>query len=258
MEHAVSTGPMASGSVQVRRVGTLQAFHWLGLGWSDFISNPVPSISHGLILAAIGWLVLFLCSTQIELLALAVSGFLLVGPIFGAGFYALSRLRADGEKADFDKSLDTAMKNIGSLARLGVILGIIAIAWAFVSRGLLLEAFNGELAATEVSFYRTVVEWPHQEFFMTYMATGAVLALVAFVISAVSAPMIFDRGGSTRLAIMVSIKAVARNPLAMAVWAALIVALTAIGFATFMAGLVVTLPLIGHATWHAYRDLVSG
>jgi len=258
MEHAVSTAPVASENERIRQVGALQAFHWLRLGWSDLVGNPAPSISHGLILAAIGWLVLFLCSTQIELLALAISGFLLVGPIFGAGFYALSRLRAAGEKAEFDKSLDAAMKNIGSLTRLGVILGIIAVVWAFISRGLFLEAFHGELPATEINFYRTVVEWPHQAFFVTYMATGAVLAVIAFVISAVSAPMIFDRGGSTRHAIMISIKAVAKNPLAMAIWAALIVGLTAIGFATFMAGLVITLPLIGHATWHAYRDLVSG
>ncbi len=69
--------------------------------------------------------------------------------------------------------------------------------------------------------------------------------------------MLFDRGGSTRHAIMISIKAVLRNPLAMAIWAAIIVVLTAIGFATFMAGLIVTLPLVGHATWHAYKDLVS-
>ena len=69
--------------------------------------------------------------------------------------------------------------------------------------------------------------------------------------------MLFDRGGRTRQAIVTSIRAVMANPLAMVIWAATIVLLTAIGFATFMAGLVVTLPLIGHATWHAYQDLVS-
>ena len=257
MEHAVNTTDAVSAGEHIKHVGPMRAFYWLKLGWTDLMRNPLPSMSQGLILAAMGWLIIVICSTQIELLSLAISGFLLVGPIFGAGFYALSRLQANGTKADFDTSLDAALKNIGSLARLGGILAIIAVAWGFVSRTLFQQAFGDQLPEVQVSFYRTIVEWQNPEFFVTYVSTGAVLAVIAFVISAVSAPMIFDRGGSTWRAILVSVKAVATNPLALAVWAMLIVALTAVGFATFMAGMVITLPLIGHATWHAYRDLVS-
>ena len=76
------------------------------------------------------------------------------------------------------------------------------------------------------------------------------------MLSAVSAPMIFDRAVDTNTAILTSFKAVAGNPAAMAVWAALIAALTTIGFATFLFGLAIVLPLLGHATWHAYRDLI--
>ena len=92
---------------------------------------------------------------------------------------------------------------------------------------------------------------------MTYLGTGAILALVAFVVSAVSAPMIFDRPTDTGTAVLTSLKAVAVNPAAMAVWAALIALLTAIGFATFLFGLAIILPWVGHATWHAYRELVA-
>ncbi len=257
MEHAVGTNPAPSASEEVRHVDAMRAFYWLEKGWADLMHNPVPSLSHGLILMALGWLIIVLCSSQVELLSLAVSGFLLVGPIFGAGFYALSRLRAKGEKAEFDKSLDAAMKNIGSLSRLGGILAVVAILWGVVSSALFQQAFGDEMPEVQISFYRTIVDWQDPGFFVTYVASGAILAALAFVISAVSAPLLFDRGGSTRHAIMISVKAVTRNPLAMAIWAALIVALTALGFATFMAGLIVTLPLIGHATWHAYRDLVS-
>jgi len=257
MEHAVHTTHAAPAGEAIRHVGVVRAFYWLGLGWNDLIKNPLPSISQGLILAAMGWLIIVICSTQIELLALAISGFLLVGSIFSAGFYALSKLRASGAKVDFDSSLDAAVKNIGSLARLGGILAIVAIAWGFISRALFQQAFGDQMPEAQVSFYRTIVDWQYPGFFVTYVTTGAVFAVIAFVISAVSAPMIFDRGGSTRHAIMVSVKAVAANPLPMAVWAILIVGLTAVGFATFMAGLVVTLPLIGHATWHAYKDLLE-
>ncbi len=257
MEHAANTVESLSTGENIKHVGILRAFHWLELGWDDMIHNPVPSVSQGLILAAMGWLVMLLCSSQIELLALSVSGFLLVGPIFGAGFYALSRLRARGEKAEFDSALDEALKNVGSLARLGLILAIIVVAWGFVSSLLFEQAFGSQPPEVQVSFYRTIVDWPYSGFAVTYIATGAILAVLAFILSAISAPMIFDRGDSTRHAVMTSIKAVALNPLPMAVWAALIAGLTMIGFATFMAGLVVTLPLIGHATWHAYRDLLS-
>lgn len=257
MEQALDSGHTGSTDEQIKRVSALRAFHWLKLGWQDLTANPLPSMFHGLILGAIGWLIIVICSTQVELLALAISGFLLVGPIFGAGFYALSRLRGRGEKADFDRSLDAAMKNTGSLARLGGILALIAIAWGLISSALFRQAFGTDMPEVQVNFYRTIVEWPQPDFLVSYVASGAVLAALAFVISAVSAPMLFDRGGRTRQAIVTSIRAVMANPLAMVIWAATIVLLTAIGFATFMAGLVVTLPLIGHATWHAYQDLVS-
>lgn len=257
MEHAVSSGQAGPANEQVRHVGVMRAFSWLEKGWGDLAANPIPSLSHGLILMSMGWLIIVICSTQIELLSLSVSGFLLVGPIFGAGFYALSSLRASGQKAGFDDSLDAAMKNMRSLVRLGWILAVIAVLWGAISSALFRQFFGEDLPEVQISFYRTIVDWQESGFFMRYVASGAILAVVAFAIAAVSAPMLFDRGGSTRHAIMISIKAVARNPLAMAVWAAIIVFLTAIGFATFMAGLIVTLPLIGHATWHAYKDLVS-
>ena len=257
MEHLVNTAQTVSTGAVVKRVNITRPFHWLGLGWEDLRRNPFPSISHGLILAALGWLVIVICSTQIELLALAVSGFLLVGPIFGAGFYALSRLRANGQKADFDTSFDAAVKKIGSLARLGGVLAIIAIAWAVVSGWMFQQEFGDQLPEIEISFYRTIFEWHNPGFFVIYLATGAILAVLAFMVSVVSAPMIFDRGGSTWAAIVTSVKAVATNPLTMALWAALIVALIVFGFATLMAGLVIVLPLIGHATWHAYKDLVA-
>lgn len=257
MEHSIGSDQAASTGAVVKRVNLTRAFHWLALGWDDLISNPFPSISHGLILAALGWLIIVICSTQIELLALAFSGFLLVGPIVSASFYALSRLRANGQAANFDTSLDAAAKNIGSLTRLGGILAAITVMWGIVSGWLFLQEFGEQLPAVEVSFYRTVLEWGNSGFFLIYLATGAILAVLAFIVSAVSAPMIFDRGGSTSAAILTSIKAVVINPLPMALWAALIAALTIFGFATLMAGLVIVLPLIGHATWHAYKDLVE-
>jgi len=244
------------GLPRVARVGTLQPLHWLARGWKDFTTNPGPSVAHGLILVALGWLILLMCSTQIDVFAAAVSGFLLMGPVFGAGFYELSRLRAAGQRATFDASLDGALRNGKSLARLGLLLAILTIGWVLISRLLFVQALDGTLPSIRDTFYQTIMDWDYYEFLATYLSTGAVFAMVAFIVSAVSAPMIFDRAADTRTAILTSIKAIGTNPSAMIVWAALIAGLTAIGFGTFLLGLVIVLPVLGHATWHAYRDLI--
>ena len=88
-------------------------------------------------------------------------------------------------------------------------------------------------------------------------AVGSVFALVTFAFSAFSLPMICDRDADAITAVVTSVNAVLRNKRAMAVWIVLIVALTAIGFATALLGLVVTIPLLGYATWHGYRDTVD-
>ena len=241
---------------QVARVEPQRALRWLKLGWEDFRHNPGPSIAHGLLLVAMGWLILLFCSTDIDLLAAAVSGFLLVGPVFGAGFYELSRLRETGQAATFDASIEGAVRNGKSLASLGLVLAILAITWVLLSSLLFASAFGGSLDSVRDNFYRTILEWNYTGFLLTYMTTGAVLALLAFALSAVSAPMLFDRGVDTKTAMLTSVKALGTNPAAMMVWAALIAVLTAIGFAPFMLGLVIILPILGHATWHAYRDLI--
>jgi uncharacterized membrane protein len=137
-----------------------------------------------------------------------------------------------------------------------LLLAILAIAWVLISRLLFVQALGGTLPSVRDTFYQTIVDWDYYELLVTYMSTGAIFAVVAFIVSAVSAPMIFDSAAGTRTAILTSIKAVGTNPSAMIVWAAVIAGFTAIGFATFLFGLVIVLPVLGHATWHAYRDLI--
>ena len=90
---------------------------------------------------------------------------------------------------------------------------------------------------------------------LIYVAIGGVLAIVVFVLSAISIPMLLDRDVDQYTAMATSLVAVGRNIPAMTVWAVLIVALTALGLATFMIGMIFIFPILGHATWHAYRDL---
>ena len=92
---------------------------------------------------------------------------------------------------------------------------------------------------------------------IVYFAAGAMFATLVFAVSVVSVPMMLDRGNDAISAAILSVQVLGRNPAAMAVWALAIVLLTGIGLATAFAGLVVTMPVIGHATWHAYRDCVA-
>ena len=241
---------------QVTHVAPLRPLLWLRLGWDDLRHKPGPSIAHGLLLVMIGWLIVLFFSAQIDLLAAAVCAYALVGPIFAAGFYELSRLRAAGLPASFDASLDGALRNGRRLAMLGLVLAVLVVAWVWLSGLLFARAFDGVPPSIGDNLYRTVLDWNYAGFWVSYLSTGAILALLAFLVSAISAPMIFDRATRTGTAILTSLKAVAINPVAMAVWAALIALLTAIGFATFLLGLAIILPWLGHATWHAYRDLI--
>jgi uncharacterized membrane protein len=192
------------------------------------------------------------------MLAAAISGFLLVGPVFAAGFYELSRLRGAGEAGTFDRAIQGAVRKAKALASLGLLLAVIAIAWVWVSTLLFERAFGaGAIPPARWGSYQTVVDWNiGTGFLLTYLLTGAVFALIAFVLSSVSAPMMFDRSISMPSAVVVSARVTAANPVSMAVWAILVAVLTIIGFATMLFGLIVVLPVLGHATWHAYRDLI--
>jgi uncharacterized membrane protein len=95
-------------------------------------------------------------------------------------------------------------------------------------------------------------------FFAIGTVVGSLFALVTFAASAFSLPMLIDRRVDSVTAVVTSVNAVLRNKKVMLVWAAIIVASVAIGFATALIGLIVTMPLIGHASWHAYREAIDG
>jgi uncharacterized membrane protein len=95
------------------------------------------------------------------------------------------------------------------------------------------------------------------EFLGVYFGIGLIFATLVFAASVVSIPLMLDRNQDAISSMLASFGALARNPGAMIVWALLIAGLTIIGFLTFHVGLVVLMPIVGHATWHAYRDLVE-
>ena len=140
------------------RVPPLRPLRWLALGWDDLRHKPGPSVAHGLLLVMIGWLILLFCSMQVDLLAAAVSAYLIVGPVIGAVFYELSRLRSRGERVSFDASIDGALKNGRRLASLGLVLAGLAIAWVVISGLLFRGAYGGAPPSLDDVFYWSVFD----------------------------------------------------------------------------------------------------
>jgi uncharacterized membrane protein len=240
----------------IRRVAPGAAFGWLACGWHDLRRAPGASLSYGLAFALMGALIVFVFRNAYELTSALTAGFLLVGPFLATGFYDISRRLERGAPV---RLLDTATAwraNPGAFSLFALVLTIIMLIWARASLVTFALFFSSGMPTLQ-SFLAQVVSVDHLDFLATYVAVGALFATIVFAVSVVSVPMMLDRGTDTIVAALTSVRALFANPLPLLVWAVLIVVIVGAGFATFFAGLLVAVPVIGHATWHAYRALVA-
>lgn len=241
----------------VRRISPGRALAWLRAGWGDLAANPLPSLAYGLLFALGGDLILLAVLDHPHLVTLAVSGFFLAAPLLAAGLYELSRARAAGRRILFLDSLQALGRNGQSLALFGLLLALAAVMWERVSA--ILFALLGAVGTVDTpAFFREVVlSGEHMAFVATWFLAGGMLALFIFALAVVAVPMMLDRDCDPVSAMATSLRAFSSNLAAMALWAFLLVALTLAGFATLLFGLVVIMPVLGHASWHAYRDMVG-
>lgn len=249
---------------EIRRVGADRPLQWLAAGWQDLRANPMASLSYGLLFAIAGDLILVFALPRPHLFTLAVSVFFLMAPLLATGFYEISRRREQGMTTNFMQSFGGWRRNGQSIAMFGLGLALICVAWERLSAILfaLLYKGSGGVGMGIIDFMRTVVvSGDHIGFVFTWFVVGGVLAAVVFALSAISVPMLVDRdnaaGGDIATAVVTSMRAALVNLDAMFLWAMMIVALTLLGFATLLFGLIVIMPLLGHATWHAYRDILG-
>jgi uncharacterized membrane protein len=247
--------------VQSRRFGTrtvpvLRPLGWLLAGWRDFMRCPVPGLLHGLLLAGFGALLLWSARGQFWLLSGAFSGFLLVAPVLATGLYAVSRaLQRDG-RAGLGDALQVWRPRDGRLVVFGLLLAFAGTGWVMTSAALI-TGFAPTPVNDPREFLRVVVLAEHGLLFEVWLALGGVLAAPVFASSVVAIPLLLDREIGVLGAVFTSWRVVMENPVPLALWAVLILLLTLAGMATLMLGLVVVVPWLGHASWHAYRDLVD-
>lgn len=239
-------------------VGTDAPFGWLAAGWRDFRRAGLVSLVYGLLIAAVGLaLTVGLYMADLAyLISPLVAGFMLVGPALTVGLYAVSRDLEAGRKASLGRALTAWRKNPGRFLGMGLLLVAFLIVWLRFAA--LIYAVSFPYTPPEMSHLLTSLLFTVDGLTFLGVGTlvGACMATIVFAVSVVSLPMLLDRDVDILRAIVTSVVCSMMNARVMLVWAALIVIFTAVGLLTAYVGLAVTLPLIGHASWHAYRALI--
>jgi uncharacterized membrane protein len=252
--------------VGVRTVAPQRPLAWLQLGWRDLVRCPSISLLHGLAVAAFGALLLLVARSQFWFLAGAFSGFLVVAPLLATGLYALSRALERQEPANVSLLVRTWTQwgahrqrdpaSYWCLVRFGLLLALAGTGWVLTSAAFI-TLFAPAPVNTPADFIQHVVLARQGVVFELWLALGGALAAPMFASSVVAMPLLLDRQVNAMQAVLVSWRVVLANPLPMAIWGATLMLLTVLGAACLLVGLVAVIPLLGHASWHAYRDTLD-
>lgn len=240
----------------VRLVSVSAPLRWLAVGWADLKSCAIPSLFDGFCFAGMGLLITFVFEHAYEYTSALTSGFLLLGPFLAMGLYEISRRRERNETCALAPTLTVWRRNAGNIGLFAVVLGVVFLVWARASLVVFALFYTNEMPNLS-GFLAQILALENLEFLLVDFGVGLIFAAIVFAVSVVSIPMMLDRDQDAITAMLASVGALARNPGAMTLWALTIVVCTVLGFLTFHVGLVVLMPLLGHATWHAYRDLVA-
>jgi uncharacterized membrane protein len=240
----------------VRNVPLSRPFIWLAEGWDDLMHHRSASLAYGLLVCALGALILAY-GRHPFFIAAACAGFLLVGPILTAGLCELSRCRDRGEVADFQSSLLSLKRSRQSLLGVAETLALLALIWFALSGSLYLGLVGSVAPTLESSLWGDISRQLGESQLIAYAIVGFVLATLVFALSVVTIPMIVERHVDASTAMRMSLRVTLRDFPVMLVWAGLIAGLIFIGFATGLLAMVVIFPLLGHATWRAYKELVD-
>jgi len=222
---------------------------WIGKGWQDFRRAPGPSLAYGAAIAALSWGVTAIGLRMGSYWAVLVllSGFVFVAPVLALGLYSISRQLGAGLRPSLRRCFTEQRRSLGTSMVFALALLVVFLVWA--RAGSMLHVFFPVHAKPD---------WIELGRFLAIgSVVGSVFALVTFAFSAFSLPMICDRDADAITAVVTSVNAVLRNKPAMFTWVLLIVGFTAAGFATALLGLAVTIPLLGYATWHGYRETID-
>ncbi|MDE2615405.1 MAG: DUF2189 domain-containing protein [Burkholderiales bacterium] len=250
----------------IRTIDLHQPMRWLELGWRDIGRCGWVSFAHGLVLTVVGLGLLMLAHDQFWWLAGAFSGLLVVGPVLATGLYALSQAVERGEARSWRLVLKTwlSWRRHGDsrdgkdwrLVQFGLLLGLAGTGWVLTSAALI-TLMSPVPIEQPLDFLRHVVLAHDNWLFEIWLALGGLMAAPMFASCAIAIPLMLDRRISVLQAVITSWEVVLANPAPMAWWATLIMGFTLLGLLSALLGLIAVMPMLGHASWHAYRDLVD-
>jgi uncharacterized membrane protein len=255
------SGPDAATAPVIRSIGLTELHRALQRGWEDFKAVP----SHAIILCIIYPVLGLMLARAVHgysvlpLLFPLAAGFALLGPFAAIGLYEMSRRRERGEEATAWDALEFVRSpSFGAMLGLGVLLLALFVTWVAIAQALYIAAF-GYAGATGLSDFAERVLTTPQGWWLIVVGCGVgfLFALVALCISVVSFPLMLDRHAGVGDAMVTSLRAVARNPVPMAAWGLIVVVLLVVGTLPAFLGLAVVIPLLGHATWHLYRETIE-
>jgi uncharacterized membrane protein len=228
---------------------------WLQLGWHDFMRAPGIGVFYGACFAAMGWVLLLLFERAPAYMLALSAGFLLVGPFMCLGLYDVSRKLERGERPDLGDSLTAWDTRTGTMAIFGAVLLVLEMLWARASLVVFALSFDGmpDFRGSVLA----LLDPDNLAFIVAYLAVGGVFAGLIFAVSVVAMPMILDRQTDAITAGLTSLRLCLTQPGLMLWWGALITVLVVLAMAPGFLGLLVVGPVIGHASWHAYRATVA-
>jgi uncharacterized membrane protein len=222
----------------------------------DMLRRPLPSLSYGLIFWLMGNALQAVFDNAVEYsLTLAVV-FLLMGPFLATGLYNISRQVEQGKPVSFRKTMMSWQSNAPSIGIYVLVLTVLVLLFGRASLVTFALFFSSGLPTIR-DFVAQIVSFQHVDFLISYGLVVLMFGFLVFTISAVSIPMMMDRGAESMSACLTSIRVVFRNPVSMALWGLLILLIITASFLSHYVTLIVLGPLLGHATWHAYRATVG-
>lgn len=240
----------------IRQVEVKALRHWLRAGCSDLRRGGFASLFYGACFAIAGWLMYVVFAEAYALFTGLTTGFLLLGPFLALGLYDISRRIEIGVPPRLGRTLAAWRPNLPNVGVYAAVLAVVLLIWARASIIVFALFFAGGLP-TFGDVVHTVLTFQQPDFAVAYFAVGGFFAIFVFAFSLIALPLMLDRRTDGITAAIASLMVCLRNPAPMLLWSACIVVLVGIGFATLFVGLVVTMPLVGHATWHAYRDVIA-
>jgi len=233
----------------------------LSRGVDDFLAMPSHLAFIGLIYPVFGVCLAALTFSQnaLPLIYPLATGFALVGPFAAIGLYEISRRRERGMETSWSDAFNVLRSPaIPSILTMGVLLGVIFVAWLATARALY-ESLFGVLAPESYPAFLSQVLTTQQGWSLILLGNllGFVFAVVVLSVSVISFPLLLDRDVGAAVALQTSVRAVIANPIMMALWGLVVSAALLIGSLPLFVGLAVVVPILGHATWHLYRRVVG-